>query len=81
MPLQVETNCRWEGRVKLTASPAKPVAYRDEKGYAVIERTWKKGDVVELTLPIAVRQVVARREVRADQDRARAVGVLRRRGR
>lgn len=111
VPIQLETSYPWEGRVKLTTSPAKPVAYalhlrlpgwasnvptpgglyrfadstatgpvtvllngkpvvyRAEKGYAVIERTWKKGDVVELTLPMAVRQVVARREVKADQDR------------
>ncbi|GAB3642486.1 glycoside hydrolase family 127 protein [Spirosoma arcticum] len=112
VPIQVETNYPWEGRVKLTVNPAKPVAYalhlrlpgwarnvpapgglyrfadstatapvtvllngkpvvyREEKGYAVIDRTWKKGDVVELTLPMVVRQVVSRREVKANQDRA-----------
>ena len=111
VPIQLETNYPWEGRVKLTVNPAKPVAYalhlrlpgwagnipvpgglyrfadstnkgpvvvllngkpatyREEKGYAVLDRTWKKGDVVELTLPMPVRQVVSRREVKADQDR------------
>lgn len=111
VPIQVETNYPYAGGVKLTATPAKPVAYalhlrlpgwarnvpvpgglyrfadntasapvtirlngkplayRDEKGYAVIDRTWKKGDVVELELPMAVRQVVSRQELKANQDR------------
>lgn len=47
----------------------KPVTYRQEKGYAVIDRTWQKGDVVEVKLPMNVRQVTARTEVKADQDR------------
>jgi len=111
IPLKMETNYPWEGRVKLTVSPAKPVAYtlhlripgwaknepapgglygfsaggqtapvqlllngrpityREEKGYAIISRTWKKEDVVELVLPMEVRQVSARPEVKANQDR------------
>ena len=111
VPIQLETNYPWEGRVKLTVNPAKPVAYalhlrlpgwagnvpvpgglyrfadstnnasvtvlingkpityREEKGYAVLDRTWKKGDSVELTLPMPVRQVVSRREVKANQER------------
>jgi uncharacterized protein len=111
VPVQLETNYPWEGRVKLTMSPAQPVAYalhlrlpgwaknepapgglygfsdaapatpitvllngqpvayRDEKGYAVIDRTWNSGDVVELVLPMAVRQVGSRKEVKADQER------------
>ncbi|MBD2703090.1 glycoside hydrolase family 127 protein [Spirosoma sp. BT702] len=47
----------------------KPATYRLEKGYAVLDRTWQKGDVVEVKLPMEVRQVAARREVKADQDR------------
>lgn len=47
----------------------KPTTYRVEKGYAVIDRTWQKGDVVEVKLPMDVRQVAARSEVKADQDR------------
>ncbi|WP_332368635.1 glycoside hydrolase family 127 protein [Spirosoma telluris] len=47
----------------------KPVTYRQEKGYAVIDRTWQKGDVVEVKLPMDVRQVTARTDVKADQDR------------
>lgn len=47
----------------------KPTTYQVEKGYAVIDRTWQKGDVVEVKLPMDVRQVAARSEVKADQDR------------
>ena len=47
----------------------KPATYRRKKGYAVIDRTWQKGDVVDVKLPMPVRQVAARGEVKADQDR------------
>ncbi|QIP17818.1 glycoside hydrolase family 127 protein [Spirosoma aureum] len=47
----------------------KSVTYRQDKGYAVIDRTWQKGDVVEVKLPMEVRQVAARTDVKADQDR------------
>ncbi|HEY4112354.1 glycoside hydrolase family 127 protein [Puia sp.] len=35
-------------------------------GYAVVERKWKKGDVVELGLPMDVRRVVASDSVKED---------------
>lgn len=34
-----------------------PVEYTTEAGYAVLTRSWKKGDVVELDLPMEVRKV------------------------
>jgi DUF1680 family protein len=37
------------------------------KGYALIKRTWKAGDVVELSLPMPVRRVVANEAVEADR--------------
>ncbi len=46
-----------------------PVSYRMEKGYAVIDRDWKKGDRVVLDLPMEVRKVMAGKEVKADQGR------------
>lgn len=47
----------------------RPMRYREEKGYAVLERKWKPGDVIEMTLPMPIRTVVARQEVGADRDR------------
>ena len=40
-----------------------------DKGYVTINRTWRAGDVVELTLPMEVRRVVANEQVEADRDR------------
>ena len=37
------------------------------KGYALIKRTWKAGDVVELSMPMPVRRVVAHEAVEADR--------------
>ncbi|WP_440133258.1 glycoside hydrolase family 127 protein [Chitinophaga sancti] len=35
------------------------VPYKMEKGYAVLNRMWKKGDVVTMNLPMKVKEVVA----------------------
>jgi DUF1680 family protein len=35
------------------------VAYKLEKGYAVVDRVWKKGDVVKVELPMDVQEVLA----------------------
>lgn len=47
----------------------KLATYKIEKGYAVIDRDWKKGDVVELNIPMDVKRVKARPELRQDEDR------------
>jgi uncharacterized protein len=38
-----------------------------ERGYLVLDRTWRKGDVVELNLPMPVERVEANPNVKADQ--------------
>lgn len=43
-------------------------------GFAVIERKWKNGDVVGVTLPIEPRFITARQEVKADSGRI-ALGI------
>jgi len=48
----------------------KDVAFNMDKGYAVIDREWKKGDVVELNLPMEVKEVIANDSVKADAGRA-----------
>lgn len=40
-----------------------------DKGYVSLTRTWKKGDVIELNLPMPVRRVVANGNVVADRGR------------
>jgi DUF1680 family protein len=39
------------------------------KGYAVLRQTWKKGDVVELQLPMPVRKILANEKVTEDRDK------------
>jgi DUF1680 family protein len=47
----------------------KPIDYKMDKGYAVIEREWKKGDQVELVLPMEVKKVISRAELKQDDER------------
>jgi DUF1680 family protein len=46
-----------------------PVQAPLDRGYAVIARTWKRGDVVALDLPMAVRRVAADDRVADDRGR------------
>ncbi|MBP6025127.1 glycoside hydrolase family 127 protein [Ferruginibacter sp.] len=45
------------------------VSYTVQKGYAVINREWKKDDVVEMTIPMAIKKIIARDELKQDNDR------------
>lgn len=47
----------------------KAVAYSEKDGYAVIDRVWQKGDVVQVDLPMEVRTVASRPEVKQNVDR------------
>ncbi|HZS03560.1 MAG TPA: glycoside hydrolase family 127 protein [Blastocatellia bacterium] len=47
----------------------KAVPLKLDKGYAGLSRTWKKGDVIELALPMPVRRVIANDQVGADRGR------------
>jgi hypothetical protein len=40
-----------------------------DKGYADLARTWKKGDTIELAMPMPVRRVLANEHVAADRGR------------
>lgn len=46
-----------------------PQTVRPNKGYARITRTWSKGDVVELVLPMPVRRVVSHPSVAANKGK------------
>ncbi|MDO7873313.1 glycoside hydrolase family 127 protein [Hymenobacter sp. ASUV-10] len=47
----------------------RPVAYTLRDGYAVLARTWRKNDVVAVSLPMEVRRVVAHPLVKDDQGK------------
>jgi DUF1680 family protein len=42
------------------------VQYDQENGYAVINRSWKKNDVIEMNLPMEVRRVIANENLKDD---------------
>jgi uncharacterized protein len=47
----------------------KAAQYKEDNGYAVIEREWNSGDFVDINFPMKVREVIAREEVVADRGR------------
>jgi hypothetical protein len=47
----------------------KAFAYKVERGYAVIEREWKKGEVVEWAFPMPARKIAALNDVAEDRDK------------
>ncbi|GGH09000.1 glycoside hydrolase family 127 protein [Mucilaginibacter phyllosphaerae] len=47
----------------------KAVNFTTEKGYAVLNRSWKKGDKVSLYLPMETEKVIANSNVRDDRGR------------
>jgi DUF1680 family protein len=46
-----------------------PANYSMENGYAVLTKTWKKGDVVEIDLPMDIKRVVANEKVGEDRGK------------
>jgi DUF1680 family protein len=46
-----------------------PATYKMVDGYAVIKKIWKKGDMVELNLPMPVRRIEAIDEVKDNRNR------------
>lgn len=46
-----------------------PVDYAEKNGYAVIERTWKKDDLVSISFPMQVRRIIASDSIKQDRDR------------
>jgi len=47
----------------------KPVVSKEANGYIVIEREWKKGDVVEYEIPMKVYKVVSKTDLKYNNDR------------
>jgi hypothetical protein len=46
-----------------------PVPINLDRGYVSLNRTWSPGDMIELSLPMFMRRVVADEKVAADRDR------------
>jgi DUF1680 family protein len=44
----------------------KHVQYQSENGYAKINRVWKKGDIIEYSIPMEIHRVLANKNVKAD---------------
>jgi DUF1680 family protein len=47
----------------------KALRYTIKDGYAIISRTWKKGDAVTMNLPMPVRKIVATNRIQANVNR------------
>jgi DUF1680 family protein len=45
------------------------IPYKEEEGYAVIDREWKMGDKITFELPLEIKRVMARPEVKAAKNR------------
>ena len=58
----------FSGQVSLSVNGV-PADYKMVNGYASIRKTWKKGDVVVLDLPMPVRRIVATEEIVEDRNR------------
>ncbi len=55
-------------KVTITVN-GKPENYTVSNGYAVLNRKWKKGDVVEVNLPMDVQRITANTKVEDDQGK------------
>jgi len=60
-------------KIRITVND-KNAPFKTVNGFAVIERKWNRGDVVDVTLPMEPRFITARDEVEADRERV-ALGV------
>lgn len=47
----------------------KDFQYSTDKGYAVITREWKKGDLITLTLPMEVKEIASKETIKANEGR------------
>lgn len=54
-----------DNKIAITVN-GKTVDYIIENGYAVLNRTWKKNDVIEVNLPMEVRRVIANKNIKND---------------
>lgn len=51
---------------EISGKKVQNIAYKEENGYAIIDRVWKKGDKIMLHFPMNIRQVIANEKVKDD---------------
>lgn len=56
------------GNITLSVN-GKKVNFEMKNGYAVISRTWEKGDIIKYSLPMEIHQVTANPKVEDDRDK------------
>jgi uncharacterized protein len=47
----------------------KPTSFKEENGYGVITKTWKKGDAVQIEIPMEVQLIASRPELKQNDQR------------
>lgn len=57
-----------EGEISLKVN-GKPERIKKDNGYVILNRTWKAGDNISLSMPMEVRTVIADERVEADRGR------------
>ena len=60
--------CNHQPRLAINGKPIQNL--EKVRGYARLQRTWKRGDVIDLSLPMAVERIAANPRVEADIGRA-----------
>jgi DUF1680 family protein len=66
MPSNLYTFVKDSDKKTIVKINGQAVDYKMDKGYAVLSRTWKKGDVLTVDLPMEVRRVAANKNVKDD---------------
>jgi DUF1680 family protein len=61
-------NTKEEKKIEIKIN-GKPELYSIENGYAILTRSWKRGDIVEMELPMDIRRVVANERVSDDRGK------------
>ena len=56
------------GKMRILVN-GKQINYREENGYAVISRPWKKGDNIQMEIPMEVRTIASRAELKQNDQR------------
>ncbi|MFN8336622.1 MAG: glycoside hydrolase family 127 protein [Cyclobacteriaceae bacterium] len=63
MPSDLYTFTNAPGKKIIISVNGKPIEYTIENGYAVINKTWKKGDHIQLELPMTVEKIISNEKV------------------